>query len=275
MAEINSIDAGRVNKVELKPREEVKPQTIKNARFEENSQAGAASIVGEVRNLGEQIAFKIRAQLNQTGGTAQVPVQQAPTLAPPVRQDVVDRYAETILNGAAAGNNQVLADTLAYDDSLTDAEKQALVANIVKSGHPNASTVLTTSPAGADEQTMRDNMRIIAGAMQDAYASGAINNTDLGNYARTFGTAGTEKLIANLTTNGSATGRGGVVEALGQEAQKLGLNRAAALAFTSSPGLIRDNLTTAQARTSAFDDLNSYLQEQSGNLDATSYRIAF
>lgn len=212
------------------------------------------SIRNENTNRGNMFAFKLNRTLalqTQSGGSGNI------------REDVVNDYVEYSLNFGA----QNLASGL-QDSDLSEAEKFAIIQRIVRNedSYQAANALLIFQQNDSSDvalENRQNQIDSIALWMNKAYQEGAITDADLTNLLENFGEGDAEMLIANLSNSYSGTQRDGIVEALGEHAETLGYERAAALAFTSSTELILEHIpNTPEASMEAFNLVNSYLQER-------------
>lgn len=163
------------------------------------------------------------------------------------------------------------ADGLAYQISdentyLNAAEKEALLAMAVRSDR--ADKLLTSSITSSDVPNRAyDAQRQIAAGLGKAYANGTITNADLRSLADRLGNdridpTASQRFVTMLAQDPNNLHGGGIVEAYGKRAQSLGQKQAAALAFSSSEELIRNNLKTTEARQNAFGQVKTFLESE-------------
>lgn len=106
-----------------------------------------------------------------------------------------------------------------------------------------------------------DNMEVVAAAVSQAYRDGTIDDADLRRLAEQWGPEQTAQMVQSLALAPNSSGIDGVVEALGEQAQALGYDQAAALAFTSNDLLIQKHLPTAEAQREAFGHVKEFIDE--------------
>jgi len=212
---------------------------------------------------------------------AAVPVK-APPPPPPVRQDVVNAIVDSFKYTPAVNWQDRLLYVLRDDKdlNLSHEEQMAVIGGVTDKilGQSYAGDLLRLTFVNTDTADLRnvgyDKQRFLAGLMGDAYRSGYLSDSDLHGMAEKLGAADTESLVLSLASNANNLGNGsstGIVEALGQQAQSLGYNTAAALAFTSSASLIDKHYSTPQAQRDAFALVRSYIDK----FDDHSERIGF
>lgn len=168
------------------------------------------------------------------------------------------------------------AEGLAYQVSdqntyLNAAEKEELLAMAIRSNR--AGDLLTERfPTDPPNRTY-DNQQQIAEKLGEAYANGTITDADLNGLAKKLGDdrlneSASQRFVTLLAQDPDNLHSGGIVEAYGKEAKSLGQDQATALAFSSSEELIRNNLTTAEARQKAFGQVESFLESNNVVADA-------
>jgi hypothetical protein len=181
---------------------------------------------------------------------------------PKVREEVKD-----FLDGLAGvqHNPDLLANTLRES---SEAFGRELISQIVNHEDPRvAAAFLSGAQGGLARAGTRnqayDNMEVVATAMTQAYQSGAIDDADLHRLAESWGPEQTAVMVQSLALGHNASGTNGLVEALGEQAQALGYDTAAALAFTSTDALLEKHYPTAEAQREAFGHLQSFIDSAS------------
>ena len=146
-------------------------------------------------------------------------------------------------------------------DDLSAEDKRALIDRIINGG--NADGLLSNFDHSAEERNYDyDDATTVATAIADAHRSGVITDEELRSLAEDLGPERSAELAAQLALNPENTRAGGVVEAFGRQAEALGHEQAAAIAFSSSQELIERNLPSAADQRAAFEDVRSYLDGQ-------------
>lgn len=207
------------------------------------------------------------------GNSASTLPAQAPTTpASTIRQDVVDNIVESFEMTPSLSWQERLLYVLRDDKdlNLTQDEQTAVVGGLMDSilDKDYAAELLNITFLNFDANEVRnvpyDNQRFLAGIIGDAYQAGQISDSDLHQIAEQLGEEATEALVLNLTSNSNnvrSYGSHNVVEALGQQAESLGYDTAAALAFTSSESLILEHYSTPQAQRDAFAQVRDYIEK--------------
>lgn len=180
-------------------------------------------------------------------------------------QDPVDmEKVEFVFDRTVDGDDLAvkLSDEFTY---LNDAEKAALVAMVVRSDR--AGQLLTSFGPSDVPNRGYDAQRTIATAVSEAYSQGLITDADLRNLAQTLGDddlddTASQRFVTILAQDPANLQSGGIVEAYGRQAEALGQDQAAALAFSSSEELIRNNLTTREEREAAFEQVKTFLESE-------------
>jgi len=215
-------------------------------------------------------------------GTASTPgAAPAAPASPPIRQDVVDNVVKSFENIPSSSYQARLLYVLQdHDLKLSHDEQLAVVggltSNILKQKY--AGDLLNQTFGNFDTNDLRnvayDNQKLLTGVIGDAYKSGYITDANLQQIAKDLGDEGTQEFVLSLAANPGNVDNSGsdsVVEALGKQAQTLGYNTAAALAFTSSSSLINEHYQSAQAQRDAFALVRGYLER----FDDQSERAGF
>jgi hypothetical protein len=209
---------------------------------------------------------RVRVLLNSTISS----LFQTPAKAPTIRQDVVDNVIKSFEYTPPSFYQDRLLYVLQDKElNLSAEEKAAVVGGLTKDilGRDYAGELLSQTFGSFDAADLRnvayDNQKLLAGVMGDAYKSGYITDADLQKIAKALGEEGTEQLILNLASNPNnvTNSSKGVVEALGEQADALGYETAAALAFTSSDSLINEHYSTAQDQRDAFNLVRGYIEK--------------
>jgi hypothetical protein len=211
-----------------------------------------------------------------------VVAQTPPTAVPTVRTDVVDSIVESFDYTPPTSWQDRLLHVLKDDEdlNLSHEEQMAVVGGltdrILKEDY--ADELLRTTFLNFDTPELRnvgyDNQEFLSGLIGDAYEAGYVSDGDLRQMAEKLGAEDTEALILNLASdpsNLSNYGSDRVVEALGKQADALGYETAAALAFTSSHSLIAEHYSSAQSQRDAFDLVRGYIDR----FDEHNERIGF
>jgi hypothetical protein len=208
--------------------------------------------------------------------------QTPPTPVSNVRTDVVDSIVESFDYTPASSWQDRLLYVLREDEdlNLTHDEQLAVIGGLTDRmlNEDHAGELLRTTFVNFDTAELRnvgyDNQQFLSGLIGDAYETGHISDADLRQIAEKLGAEDTEGLILNLASDpGNVTNYGSarVVEALGRQAESLGFETAAALAFTSSESLIAEHYSSPQSQREAFDLVRGYLER----FDEHSERIGF
>lgn len=176
--------------------------------------------------------------------------------------DWVDRNeVELAVRIAKADSNMAgsaLADVL-RNPRLNESERNLVIQELArdpdfKSAFYANDAVRSLRPE--DGGALAGDQRVIADAVQTAYAAGAINRNDLMSIADANGVGnGAQRFMDVLGQSSAARMPGGAMEGLadGLWARNSGTDRAnAAIAYTSSPEMMAQNLTTPQMRAEAF-----------------------
>lgn len=199
-------------------------------------------------------------------------VAQTPTAAvSSVRTDVVDSVLESFDYTPTSSWKDRLIYALKDEElNLSHDEQLAVIGGltdrILQEDH--ADELLRTTFLNFDTGDLRnvgyDEQKFLSGLMGDAYEAGYLSDTDLHQMAEKLGAEDTEALILNLASdpgNLSNYGSDRVVEALGKQAEALGYETAAALAFTSSESLIAEHYSSAQSQRDAFNLVRGYIEK--------------
>lgn len=178
----------------------------------------------------------------------------------PVDQDKID-YIKDRLADAGFLANVLNSQELPEDLQMNQSEKNRLVGDILRSD--NAEHLLlhyssTSNGTGVRNGTY-DNQQQVAEAIGDAYRAGEISDADLRNFLERIGPEKANEFILTLNSDPNNTQSNGVIEAAGKQAQSLGYDQAAALAFTSSEALINRNLPDEASQRAAFDQVRSFI----------------
>jgi hypothetical protein len=212
------------------------------------------------------------ARFRVLNNSAAVVPAKAPPQPSPVRQDVVDAVVDSFDYTPVSSWQDRLLYVLREDTdvNLTHEEQMAVIGGLTDKilDEKYAGDLLRSTFLNFDVADLRnvgyDNQKFLAGLMGDAYQSGYISSSDLRQMAEKIGSDDTQALVLNLASNPNNVANSGsdrIVEALGREAQSLGYDTAAALAFTSSESLINEHYTTAQAQRDAFDLVRGYIED--------------
>lgn len=189
----------------------------------------------------------------QTGDTT-----VSPTRAALVSDDKRDEAADILLGPA---NPSALANALR--DAADDPElRRALIAEAFASGQADAwlnGEVFTDSRRGQVNEGY-DDLTEVANATAEAYRAGDITDEQLRELAEDLGPERAAVFVQTLALGTNASGNGGVVEAFGEQAEALGFDQAAALAFTSNDVLLQEHYPTAEAQREAFGHLEEFIE---------------
>lgn len=150
-----------------------------------------------------------------------------------------------------------LADVL-RNPRLNESERNLVIQELARD--PDFRSVFyandTARALRPDGGALAADQRVIADAVQTAYAAGAITRNDLMAIADVNGVGnGAQRFMEVLGQSSAARMPGGAMEGLadGLWARNTGTDRAnAAIAYTSSPEMMARNLTTPQMRAEAF-----------------------
>ena len=198
--------------------------------------------------------------------------QTPPTQVSNIRQDVVDNVVESFDMTPTSSWQDRLLYVLRDDKdlNLTHDEQMAVIGGLTERmlKEDYADELLNTTFVNFDANELRnvpyDDQRFLSGLIGDAYEAGYITDTNLRQMAEKLGAEGTEALVLNLASdpdNVSNYGSDHIVEALGKQADSLGYETAAALAFTSSESLINEHYPTAQSQRDAFSQVRNYIEK--------------
>lgn len=172
------------------------------------------------------------------------------------------RYLEATSGPAA------MARALSEEGGLTEVQRRALITRVVQSPTEFRSLLDRTNSGGIDEYT-RDR-EVIARAVHDAHAAGAVSDEDVAHLMRFVGDGeDARRTVQLLAHDQRSTARGGVLEAAGLAARRLaeenpdqaGYRTARLLALTSSSDLADRHYPEGRARTEAFEEVNRLLRE--------------
>lgn len=144
------------------------------------------------------------------------------------------------------------------------AERNKLIGEIIRSKDAERLLLDYGLPQSPRNITY-DQQKTVAGAVGEAYKAGEVSDADLKDLAKRLGPEKTANLIMTLASDPNNTKPGGVVEALGKQAKDLGYKQAAALAFTSSDALIKNNLPNAADRKAAFNEVKAFIDAGKDN----------
>lgn len=147
--------------------------------------------------------------------------------------------------------------------------RRALIAEAFASGAAASwlnGEIFATSGDGYHNEGY-DDLTEVAAAVGEAYRAGDISDEQLRELAEELGPERTAVLVQTLALGENNSGIGGVVEALGEQAEALGYEQAAALAFTSNDTLIAEHYPTAEAQRAAFEDVEAFIEEYDQDTD--------
>lgn len=173
-----------------------------------------------------------------------------------VNRNEVDQAVQIAKAGFNLGGSG-LADVL-QNPNLNEAERNLVVQELARD--PDARMAFYANDAfrtrTEDAGALASDQRVIADAVQTAYAAGALTSGDLTAIAdmNEVGNGG-QRFMEVLNTSTSARMPGGAVESLADAlwARDSGTDRAVAgMAYTSSPQMMAENLTTPAMRAEAF-----------------------
>ncbi len=177
--------------------------------------------------------------------------------------------------GNVPPNPSALANALR--DAGDDRElRRALIAEAFESGQAAGwldGEVFSSSRKGHINEGY-DDLTEIADAVGEAYRAGDVTPDPLRQLAEDLGPDAAAELVQTLALGTNNGGNGGVVEALGEAAQSLGFDEAAALAFTSTDGLIEEHYPTPEAQREAFGHLNDFIERWDQEDDALDGNVA-
>lgn len=229
-------------------------------------QAAATTLGGAAGQLDAQALIAARRASVKQASTAvtQTNPSSAAALAPvdpKVQEDVKD-FIESL--PGPAYNPDLLANTLR---EATPEFARELINQIVNGDPQLAAQFLSgaqgnMAQAGSRNQAY-DNMEVVGAAVSEAYRNGTIDDADLKRLAEEWGPEQTAEMVQSLALAPNSSGDGGIVEALGEQAQALGYDQAAALAFTSNDQLIQKHYPTAEAQREAFGHVKAFIDEAS------------
>jgi uncharacterized protein (DUF2267 family) len=204
----------------------------------------------DVRTFGTQVSAAVpRASGPQVSGVASLRFDD----------EKVSEAQRRVLDAGSSGGT-VLAEQL-RDEDLSVEDRRELIDRIVNGG--NAAELLSNFDHIEEERNYDyDDAATVATAVADAYQAGVITDEELRTLAEDLGPERSAELAAQLALDPANTGVGGVVEAFGRQADALGQDQAAAIAFSSSQALIDANLPTAADQRAAFEDVSAYLDSQ-------------
>jgi hypothetical protein len=171
----------------------------------------------------------------------------------------VDDIEQHIVESGPGGGRE-LAEAL-RDEDLSVEDRRELIDRIVNRG--DAAELLTQFEHIEEERNYDyDDAATVASAVADAYQAGVITDEELNDLAEDLGPEGSAEFAAQLALDPANTRAGGVVEAFGRQAEELGHEQAAAIAFSSSQALIDAHLPTDAEQRAAFEDVKGYLESQ-------------
>lgn len=260
------------------------PQVVRTPKTEKPDLAAKPETQsGETfQSVARKNELEFHSALSRFRLSGSVAAQTPPTPASNVRTDVVDAIVESFDYTPTSSWQDRLLYVLKEDEdlNLTHDEQLAVIGGLTDRmlNEDYAGELLRTTFLNVDTADLRnvgyDNQKLLSGLIGDAYEAGYISDTDLNQMARELGAEDTEGLILNLASDpGNLTNYGStrVVEALGRQADALGYDTAAALAFTSSESLITEHYSSPQAQREAFDLVRGYLER----FDEHNERIGF
>lgn len=199
-------------------------------------------------------------RLQGVGGQITVFSVKGQTPAGQVDQEKVEFVLDRTTD--SAGLAYQISDESTY---LNAAEKEELLARAVRSDRAGQ---LFGPPLASDiPNRTYDDQKLLAEGIGNLYDKGTITDADLGNLSRTLGddeidSTASQRFVTLLAQDPDNLRSGGVVEAYGRQAQSNGQDQAAALAFSSSEELIRNNLPTRASREVAFGQVKSFLESE-------------
>lgn len=242
--------ANLYKKPEVEPAK-VKPEAVEKKPTETVGQTFASS----TQRLASEV---LKLKLNNL---VSAPAYAAPQpAAEPIDQEKID-FLKDFLRDAGHLGIALGSPEFNPDSQPNQAERIKLIGEIVR-GEDAAAMLLDygtdVSGSGVRNSTY-DNQRIVAEAVGEAYRAGEINDTDLRNLLEQIGEERAPELILTLNSDPANAQSGGVIESLGRQAESLGYEQAAALAFTSSEALITTNLPDAASREAAFEQVRSFI----------------
>jgi len=218
-------------------------------------EAGATTLGGAARAL-DVDALRAARRSSLRPAHAQTPVP-APAAAGPV---VEDRPA--LLDGVAGlgVDSGYLASSLRGTAPQLRSE---LVAQVVNHADPAVAAASISGPPGiagtGSLHAAYDAMELVSTGLSEAHREGRVDDAGLRRLAETWGADQTAIMVQSLAMGRNASGAGGVVEALGEQALALGYDTAAALAFTSTDALLAEHYPTAEAQREAFRHVEAFI----------------
>lgn len=250
------IDGGTRSEVTVQRQETVRQVQNTADRTQQNTEAAFSN---SRRNDIQASLTRFRLQTASSQAVASTAAQQTPPadqVDPEKVEFVFDRTSD------AEGLAYQISDENTY---LNDAEKEALLAMAVRSDR--AAQLLTSYGPSDVPNRAYDAQQQIAAGLGEAYANGTITDADLNGLAERLGDdridpTASQRFVTILAQDPNNLQSGGIVEAYGREAGSLGQDQAAALAFSSSEELIRNNLMTTDARREAFDQVQAFLESE-------------
>lgn len=208
------------------------------------------------RQLGSDV---LRLRLNnQYQAQTLVPTQ---TPSEPINQDKIDFLLEHLSD---AGHLAIALTSPEFNQDLkpNSAETIKLIGEIVRGD--DAARLLLDYPLQTNMSGYRnstyDSQQVVAQAVGEAYRTGEISDADLNNLLEQVGEERAAELILTMSSDPANLESDGLVENLGKQADALGYDQAAALAFTSSENLIRRNLPDSSSRDAAAAQVRDYIE---------------
>lgn len=177
--------------------------------------------------------------------------------------DMAVRMAKADMNMGGSA----LADVL-QSPRLNEAERNAVIQELARD--PDFKSVFyahdSTRYRSEDAGALAQDQRVIADAVQTAYAAGAINANDLRSIADFNGVGnGAQRFMEILGTSPEARMPGGAMERLADSlwARNQGTDRAnAAMFYTSTPEMMASNLTSPAMRAEAFKAIVDFTESK-------------
>lgn len=204
-------------------------------------------------------AFQLNLKFDNLPAPTTVAAKKAPS--EPIDNEKIKFLRDTILDGeglVAALSSPRFNEKLKPNHS----EKIKLIGEIVRGDGRRAESLLLDTGFGVDVRNKTyDRQKVIAQSVGAAYQAGEISDADLKNFAQKLGAEKTNELVLTLNSSPANARSGGVLESLGRQAKSLGYQQSAALAFTSSEELIKNNLPTGADRKTAFQWVKHFVED--------------
>lgn len=211
-----------------------------------------------IRRLNSDV---LRVQLDNRVPT-QTPVTAPQYLTPETVDEEKIKFLKENLHDAGHLAVALASPDFNQDLQPNQAERIRLIGEIVRGENADRMLLdyLTDTNGSGQRNSTYDNQRVVAAAVGEAYRAGEISDADLNNLLEQVGEERASELILTLNSDPANARPGGVIETLGEQAETLGYEEAAALAFTSSEALINRNLPDSASREAAFAQVREFIE---------------